>query len=751
PHDWITVTFINISFCLNLSKQPWCLLRFERGIITVDQAILRYDTELCAGLDDMSDQHALIRLAENAEDAASGLYLFRDSLPQNATQITVIISELFANSSLLREISHAYSDLRYQPSFWRIREDMGLLVSSSQATYQDVLLMFRRAPGRGHHQIVWEDMRYRMEHEESLDLSRRVQLYTIFLKAQRDIIKGRRAADIRHVKRRLEALLEAQETGSGLQTPRVTRDAEQSRSIPLPRSRQAGLPSQSISPLMSSSDVPEGWTLPYPPGTPPIAPEVPLPSPGFSSGSSLTLASSQTSYGSDAFAQTSPRLIHWAQNVFRGSSPATPFSEDYHLNTRSLCDGPPEPGALHEMCQNGFQLAINLPFDSERLCVEMFWRPVDNRARIFIRTKDGEGHDRYYCTSMHSLKVIRQRSCLQLCTLSRIEDLYRQWARLNFYHYERMVLFYCTFIAMKYQDERELPNRQLNDFCELSQPPGGEELLYGGVVRDGELAHTLRLFLDHGSGAVRLEASAYRGRMRDVPLWTAFVTRWANDPDWAGLEPGSRKIVSLAVIRPPPYVFLLGYMPPQNTQGQYIMHFVHQEANVDAPNSTQGLHPALEWSHEEVMDMLEVNVAGARLSAVSCARQMVKYNCPGSIVIVASMSAFIANDGLECHIYNGSKAGVVGMSRVLAMEWAKIISGLPIRVNFLCPGNIMTPMVLKNFADDPTLRVKWEKANMLGRISIPEEYKGAIIYMLSQASSFMTGAALVIHGGYTAK
>ncbi|KAF2769636.1 hypothetical protein EJ03DRAFT_90477 [Teratosphaeria nubilosa] len=529
------------------------------------------------GTDDMSDQRALITLAETAEDAASGLYLFRGSLPQYATKITAIISELFANSSVLREIFHAYSDFQYQPSFWRIHEDMGLLISSSQATYQNVLLMFRRAPDRGHHQLVWEDMRYRMEREESLDLLQRVQLYTIFLKAQRDIIKCRRAADIRQVRRQLKIMLEAQETGSGLRTPRVIIDADQGSPLPIPRPRQAGTSSQSMSPLMSPSDVPEGWALPYPSATPPTAPDVPLPSPGFNSGSSPTLTSSQTSYESDKFAQTSPHLIHWAQNVFQGSSPATRFSEDYRLNSRSVCDGPREPGALYEMGQDGFQLAIALPFDSERFWVQMYWRQDDNRARIFIRTKDHEGHDLYHCTTMQSLKVIRQRSCIQLCTLSRIDDLYNQWARLNFYHYERMVLFYCTFVAMKYQDERELQSRQLHDFCELSQPAGGEELLYGGVIKDGDLAHNLRLFRDQGSGAVRLEASAYRGRMRDVPLWTAFVSRWANDPDWAGLEPGSRKIISLAVIRPPPYVFLSGYTPPQNTQGQYILPFVSRK------------------------------------------------------------------------------------------------------------------------------------------------------------------------------
>jgi NAD(P)-dependent dehydrogenase (short-subunit alcohol dehydrogenase family) len=52
----------------------------------------------------------------------------------------------------------------------------------------------------------------------------------------------------------------------------------------------------------------------------------------------------------------------------------------------------------------------------------------------------------------------------------------------------------------------------------------------------------------------------------------------------------------------------------------------------------------------------------------------------------------------------------------------------------------MTPMVEKNFKDDPGLREIWEQNNMLGRISTPQEYRGAALFLLSDASSFMTGS-----------
>ncbi len=86
------------------------------------------------------------------------------------------------------------------------------------------------------------------------------------------------------------------------------------------------------------------------------------------------------------------------------------------------------------------------------------------------------------------------------------------------------------------------------------------------------------------------------------------------------------------------------------------------------------------------------------------------------------------------------------------MEWGRVKEDGTggIRVNCLSPGNILTPMVEKNFEDEPHLKKEWEEGNMLGRIADPAEFKGAVLFMLSNASSFMTGSNLVIDGGYTA-
>jgi NAD(P)-dependent dehydrogenase (short-subunit alcohol dehydrogenase family) len=148
--------------------------------------------------------------------------------------------------------------------------------------------------------------------------------------------------------------------------------------------------------------------------------------------------------------------------------------------------------------------------------------------------------------------------------------------------------------------------------------------------------------------------------------------------------------------------------------------------------------------------MMEINFNGVYHSAQSCARVMLKYQTPGSMVLIGSMSGLIANRGLECSVYNASKGAVIQLGRSLAMEWGQTINGKPIRVNVLCPGNIRTPMVEQNLRDDPSLKPLWENGNMLGRLSTPDEYRGAVLFMLSDASSFMTGSHMVVDGGYTA-
>ncbi|EEP79003.1 conserved hypothetical protein [Uncinocarpus reesii 1704] len=165
-----------------------------------------------------------------------------------------------------------------------------------------------------------------------------------------------------------------------------------------------------------------------------------------------------------------------------------------------------------------------------------------------------------------------------------------------------------------------------------------------------------------------------------------------------------------------------------------------------AAAGVQQVTEAIDYTADDVTKMMDINYTGVFMTAQAAARQMMALNSPGSIVLVASMSGMVANKGLNSPVYNSSKAAVIQLGRNLAMEWGK----KGIRVNSLCPGHVITPMVEKNFEEVPELRKIWERESMLGRLSRPEEFTGAAIFMLSEASSYMTGSTLVIDGGHTA-
>ncbi|KAI9042615.1 putative short chain dehydrogenase [Aspergillus affinis] len=173
------------------------------------------------------------------------------------------------------------------------------------------------------------------------------------------------------------------------------------------------------------------------------------------------------------------------------------------------------------------------------------------------------------------------------------------------------------------------------------------------------------------------------------------------------------------------------------------------ESRLDGLVAAAGIQqetPALEYTSKDANTMFEVNVTGVFMTAQAVAKQMIRFGNGGSIALIASMSGTVANRGLICPAYNASKAAVLQLSRNLAMEWGPY----NIRVNTISPGYIVTAMVEKLFIEYPERRDQWPKENMLGRLSTPNEYRGAAVFLLSDASTFMTGSDLRMDGGHAA-
>lgn len=114
----------------------------------------------------------------------------------------------------------------------------------------------------------------------------------------------------------------------------------------------------------------------------------------------------------------------------------------------------------------------------------------------------------------------------------------------------------------------------------------------------------------------------------------------------------------------------------------------------------------------------------------------------GSIINIAS-SAGLRGRPTNAP-YSAAKAGVINLSRALAMEWAP----LGVRVNVLAPGRFLTPLTAQEMGD-PAQYSAFVKQVPLGRIGAPEELEEIVVWLASEASAFVTGSVLVIDGGQT--
>lgn len=152
-------------------------------------------------------------------------------------------------------------------------------------------------------------------------------------------------------------------------------------------------------------------------------------------------------------------------------------------------------------------------------------------------------------------------------------------------------------------------------------------------------------------------------------------------------------------------------------------------------------NPAEDMAESQFQTMMDVNLKGVFLSCQAEARAMLR-NGRGSIVNIASMSGVIVNRGLnQCH-YNASKAGVIHMTKSMAMEWV----GRGIRVNSISPGYTATPM---NTRPEMVHQTKlFEEQTPMQRMATVDEMVGPAVFLLSSAASFVTGVDLLVDGGF---
>ena len=151
---------------------------------------------------------------------------------------------------------------------------------------------------------------------------------------------------------------------------------------------------------------------------------------------------------------------------------------------------------------------------------------------------------------------------------------------------------------------------------------------------------------------------------------------------------------------------------------------------------------ALDVTEDDWDRVLDVNLKGVFFCAQAVGREMVKQGS-GKIINMASQNGVVGY--YDRAAYCSSKAGVVNLTRVLAIEWAQH----QINVNAVAPTFVLTPLTEKMFAN-PAFSREIHRRIPLGRLGTPQDVVGAVVFLASPAADLITGHTLLVDGGWTA-
>lgn len=154
--------------------------------------------------------------------------------------------------------------------------------------------------------------------------------------------------------------------------------------------------------------------------------------------------------------------------------------------------------------------------------------------------------------------------------------------------------------------------------------------------------------------------------------------------------------------------------------------------------------PTHECTNENWEKTISVNLKGVWL----CMKYEIPYMMKqgkGAIVNNASIAGLVAFPGIPAYV--ASKHGIIGLTKNAAIEYAK--SG--IRANVVCPGVIKTPMIDRFTGKNKEVEKQFESMEPIGRLGLPEEVAEAVIWLCSDASSFVTGHSMAVDGGWVAQ
>ncbi|KAI0049985.1 NAD(P)-binding protein [Auriscalpium vulgare] len=231
------------------------------------------------------------------------------------------------------------------------------------------------------------------------------------------------------------------------------------------------------------------------------------------------------------------------------------------------------------------------------------------------------------------------------------------------------------------------------------------------------------------------EAGARAVYCVDLPAMPG--TEWEAVHEYVGAMGGGRRLE-----------YMSADVRDQEAMWEVGEQIAEKEGRMDVCVAAAGILKAhtdcLEYPAEQFREVLDVNTSGVLFTAQAAGRQMQRFGNGGSIILIASMSGSITNKDHAWVSYNSSKSAVLQMARSMACE----LGPRNIRVNSLSPGHIKTTMTAAYLDQQPELLDKWSSLNPLGRIGRPDELRGVVTWLASDASSFCTGSDILVSGGH---